>query len=342
MKNLNNIYPSLLLLVAVLFTAFNSQAQNVHFPDIHLKTVLVANTQLNTNGDGEIQKSEALSFTGSINVSNSTISDMTGIEYLVRMTSLNCSNNGLMHLELSSNVSLMRLDCSNNKLNDLDLTNNTELLSLDIRDNLLHSIDLTANTMLIRLFAQNNQLQVLDLNYNTDLEKLDCSGNELTILDLSDNSKLTTVDCSNNQLTALNLANNNNTNINAGSVNATNNDLNCVKVDDKSFSDLNWTGSIDASAFYSNSCNTVAVSTTTSTYLNVFPNPAVDVITVNFGGEYENVSVEIYNLSGGKVYSNSFRNKSSVNLDLDFTAGIYMVAVNTGEGETITKKLIKK
>ena len=342
MKNLNNIYPSILLIVAVLFTAFTTEAQNVNFPDIHLKTVLVANAQINTNGDGEIQKTEALAFTGTVNVSNSTISDMTGIEYFVNMTSLNCSNNGLMQIDLTSNVSLMRLDCSNNKLFDLDLTNNTELHLLDIHANLLHSVDLTANTLLIRLFAQNNQLQILDLNNNTDLQKLNCSGNDLTILDLSDNTNLSSVNCSNNKLTALNLANNNNTNINTGSVDATNNILNCVKVDDKSFSDLNWTGSIDASAFYSNNCNTIAVSTTTTSYLDVFPNPAVDVVSVSFGGEYENVTVEIYNISGRKVYSNTFQNQSTASLDLDFTSGIYMVAVNTGEGETITKKLIKK
>ena len=342
MKNLNNFTPSIFFFIAVLFSAFTTNAQNVHFVDIHLKTVLLANTQVNTNGDNEIQKYEALAFTGNLNVSNSTIYDMTGIEYFSNISSLDCSNNDLTQINLTSNVSLSRLDCSNNELTDLDLTNNTELLLLDIHANLLNSIDLTTNTLLVRLLASNNQLQVLDLTNNIDLQKLDCSENDLTGLDVSENIILKSINCSNNLLTTLNLANNNNTNINTGSINATNNNLNCVKVDSKSFSDLNWSGSIDASAFYSSSCNTVPVSTTTSSSLNVFPNPAVDAISVYFGGEFANVRVAIYNISGGVVYSNTFENKSSVNLDLDFTAGIYMVAVNTGEGETITKKLIKK
>jgi hypothetical protein len=342
MKNLNNIYPIILFSIVVFFSAFTTQGQNINFPDLHLKTVLVANPLINTNGDGEIQKSEAIAFTGAVNVSNSTIYDMTGIEYFVNMTALNCSNNDLVQIDLNSNVSLMRLDCSINNLFDIDLTNNTELRLLDIHSNHFQSIDLTANILLARLLAQNNHLQILDLNSNSYLQQLDCSNNDLTSLDVSDNTMLFSVNCSDNQLSFLNLANNNNVNINSGSVNAINNKLNCVKVDDKSFSDLNWANSIDAFAFYSNSCNSVPVSTATSSYLNVFPNPAADVISVYFGGEFVRVRIDIYNVSGGLVYSNTIHNKSSVNLDLDFNAGIYMMAVNTGEGETITKKIIKK
>lgn len=51
------------LLVA---TASFMSAQNVNIPDANFKAYLVGNSAINTNGDGEIQVSEAAAFTGQI------------------------------------------------------------------------------------------------------------------------------------------------------------------------------------------------------------------------------------------------------------------------------------
>jgi hypothetical protein len=342
MKNLKNFNPSILFFVAVLISAFTTQAQNIHFPDIHLKTVLLANTLVNTNGDNEIQKSEADAFSGSLNVSNSTIYDMSGIEYFTNVTSLDCSNNDLEEIYLAENTGLMRINCNNNKLFELDLTNLTELMLLDCSTNSISNLNLNSNTALIRLNVNNNQLEGLDLSANLSLEKLDCSYNNITYLDLSANIVLESINCSSNNLSELNLANQNNMNISTGSIDATNNNLNCVQVDDQNYSNLYWSQKIDPSAYYSNNCTALPLKEITQDDFTFFPNPATDLVTVYFGGEFDRISVEVLNSTGVVVMKNTFQNLKQANIDLELIPGIYLLSVNTGSGNTITKKLIKK
>ena len=66
------------------------------------------------------------------------------------------------------------------------------------------------------------------------------------------------------------------------------------------------------------------------------------MVTVYFGGVFERISVEVVNTTGAVVMKKSYENSESASISLDFTPGIYMIAVNTGNGQTITKKLIKK
>jgi hypothetical protein len=55
-------------------------AQNVYIPDANFKAYLVGDTSINTNGDTEIQDSEATAFSGTIECQSMNISDLTGIE----------------------------------------------------------------------------------------------------------------------------------------------------------------------------------------------------------------------------------------------------------------------
>ena len=54
----------LLILIALPMIGFG---QNVNIPDANFKAYLVGNSAVNTNGDSEIQVSEAAAFLGSIN-----------------------------------------------------------------------------------------------------------------------------------------------------------------------------------------------------------------------------------------------------------------------------------
>ena len=60
--------------------------QNVNIPDANFKAYLVGNSYINTNGDSEIQVSEATAFSDTINCSNLNISDLTGIEDFISLT----------------------------------------------------------------------------------------------------------------------------------------------------------------------------------------------------------------------------------------------------------------
>jgi len=81
--------------------------------------------------------------------------------------------------------------------------------------------------------------------------------NQLTSLDVSANTNLTQLYCSYNPLTCLNMKNGNNTNI--SSFNATNNSsLNCIEVDNPTWSTSNWNVSnnnIDSAVIFSTSCS---------------------------------------------------------------------------------------
>jgi hypothetical protein len=342
MKNLTNLAPAFVIFFASLFSSFSMHAQNVYFADIHLKTVLLANPLVNSNGDNEIQKIEAMTFSGSLNVSNAGIYDLTGIEYFTNMVALNISNNQLNWVELYSNVSLITLDCSNNNLKELNIENLTELRSLNASQNELQELNLTNNNLLQRLYCADNAIEDLNLHDNTDIVGLNCSSNALTSLDISANANLVVLDCSNNQLTSLNMANSNNTNIVTSSFNATNNALNCIKVDDKNFSDQNWSNKIDASSFFSISCITsLPAKDVFAGGITVSPNPISKNVTITFGGNNTNVSLKIFNSAGKVVLQENYQDRKSVTLDLELSAGVYMVAIDKGTGEIETQKLIK-
>ena len=72
-----------------------------------------------------------------------------------------------------------------------------------------------------------------------------------------------------------------------------------------------------------------------NTGVSVYPNPAVDVVTV---GGAESADVVITNLSGAVVLNQS--GVKTVNVS-DLSAGIYLMTVRTESG-VFTTKLLKK
>ena len=71
-----------LLICFIIFTQLlNSQVVNI--PDANFKAYLVGNTAINTNGDTEIQVSEANAFNGNIGCSWNNIADLSGIDSLL-------------------------------------------------------------------------------------------------------------------------------------------------------------------------------------------------------------------------------------------------------------------
>ena len=128
----------LLLLLCVPMIGFG---QNVNIPDANFKAYLVWNTAINTNGDSEIQQSEAAAFNGSISCSNLSISDLTGIEEFTALTELGCYNNQLTILDVSNNTALTQLICDYNHLTCLDVSQNTALTELNCSENLLEKLN---------------------------------------------------------------------------------------------------------------------------------------------------------------------------------------------------------
>jgi len=101
-----------------------------------------------------------------------------------------------------------------------------------------------------------NNLSISDLSgieIFTDIETLSVADNNLTDLDLSINENLFNLDCQNNQLESLNVKNGNNSNF--VTFNALNNpNLECITVDDVTYSQANWTN-VDSSIVFSEDCS---------------------------------------------------------------------------------------
>jgi len=247
-----------LLILIILATIGIVHAQNVNIPDAIFKAVLVGNTAINTNGDTEIQVSEAAAFGGTIFCASLGISDLTGIEAFTALTVLNCSSNLITSLDVSQNTALTSLNCAGDgyvqgQITSLDVSLNTALTEFYCFENQLDSLNISQNSALTTLWCYENDLDSLNVSQNPALTTLWCSNNQLTSLDLSQNTSLGDLNCAFNQLTYLDVANGNNTNMN--NFYANNNPiLFCIDVDDVAWSTNNWTN-ISAQTYFSANCS---------------------------------------------------------------------------------------
>jgi len=132
---------TIVLLLSVIITS-SLFGQNVNIPDANFKAYLLGNSEINTNGDTEIQVSEASVFNGAIDCSNLFISDLTGIETFTSLTDLVCNENQLISLDVSQNIVLEGLSCGNNLITSLNLSMNTALYVLWCPENQLSCLNI--------------------------------------------------------------------------------------------------------------------------------------------------------------------------------------------------------
>ncbi len=184
-----------------------SLAQIVNIPDVKFKQYLINQSEINTNGDNEIQVSEAIAFTGTIECFNLGINSLAGIESFVNITSLICHQNNLTLLDLSNNTRLNNINCSDNQIVNLDFSNNLSLKFIDCQNNKLTTLTLGNNSVLSSLVCERNELKILNLMNNIGLETLWCSSNQLNSLVLPTSNLLKELACSQNHLFNVNFSN---------------------------------------------------------------------------------------------------------------------------------------
>ena len=156
---------TLLSILTTVALSFGLSAQNVNIPDANFKTYLTTDpiARIDTNLDGEISFTEASNFSGTINCPNSSISDLTGIEFFTNITGLYCNGNSLTALDVTNNTAIIDLYCNNNSLTALDVSANTVLKYLQCTDNLITSLDVSVNSALIELSCKYNSLTSLNV-----------------------------------------------------------------------------------------------------------------------------------------------------------------------------------
>jgi uncharacterized repeat protein (TIGR01451 family) len=208
----------ILLLFIFCLQLVPAKAQWVTIPDANFVTKLQQLYPSCMNGNQmDITCSQIINAT-TLNVSSSGISNLSGVEYFINLTTLNCYSNQLTSLPALPN-SLTWLNCNSNQFNSLPQLPNSlthlecgqnSLISLPVLPNTLTYLDCHYN-LITNLFTLPNSLQTLDCGINqltnlpalpSSLVDLKCSGNQLTILPALP-SGLVTLQCYSNQLGSL-------------------------------------------------------------------------------------------------------------------------------------------
>lgn len=322
----------LLLTLTVFMAQVNAQCTDyVNIPNSEFKNFLLDQSSINVNDDNEISCTEASDFTGEIDLTNYSITDLTGIEAFTNLTALNCRDNGLTSLDISANTALETLICIGNNLTNLNISANTALKYLSCGSNLLSSLDTSTNTALEQLFCHVNNITSLILSNNTALTSLNCSSNPLTSLDVTKNTALTSLSCVNNSLSNLDVSkntalitlscsNNNLSNINLSA----NTVLTTLNIKDNALTNLNVTNNTALEALICDGNNlthldvdantaltTLNCSSNSLTSLDVSNNTALSALTCNDNNLSNLILPNNPNLN--KIYC---QNNSLVSLDV--------------------------
>lgn len=192
-------------IVSLLLTA-PVRAQIVTIPDANLKNELLDYVPIiDTNGDDEIQVSEALVPT-TLFLTSANIADMTGIQSFTNLTHLVVVGNQLTTVDLTGLVNLNGFNADYNQLTSINLGNADNMATLSLNENNLALLDLSGKTIDYVSCTNNNMTQLI--LGDAEIDELHCENNDLAELDLLFMSSLKKLFCFSNQITELNFANN--------------------------------------------------------------------------------------------------------------------------------------
>ena len=206
-----------LLFLMLLFTGMVN-GQIVNIPDANFKAkLLAADTdnyiakdangfiKIDSNNDGQIQDSEAAIII-SLNVDNSSITNLTGISSFINLLNLRIGGNSISAFDITNLTNLKTLYCQGNSLlTTLNISNLTNLEELVFSNCNVNIIDLSTLINLKILGCGNNGISNLNLTPLTNLQDLNVFNNLLTTIDLNGLNNLKILDCSANLFTTLNI-----------------------------------------------------------------------------------------------------------------------------------------
>jgi len=160
------------LIFCLAFT-FTIHSQVIDFPDANFKAKLmlanvafdIVNNEItiDSNSDGEIEVSEVQNVY-SLDVSSSTIVDLTGISNFSSLKILTCNNNLLNTIVIDNSISLMALNASHNSLTSISINFDSTVEGFDLSYNNLQSFIAQDTYYADGFDLTNNQLTNLTLN----------------------------------------------------------------------------------------------------------------------------------------------------------------------------------
>ena len=127
----------LLISCFALLTAMAARADvrvnATNFPDANFRNWVLAQSY----GSDRVLTEDEMAGVAVVDVSESNIQSLKGIEYFTALEALYCSGNQLTVLDLSKNAALEELDCSNNQLTSLNVSGCVALVDLSCFQNQL-------------------------------------------------------------------------------------------------------------------------------------------------------------------------------------------------------------
>lgn len=305
---------------------------------------------IDTNGDGEIQVSEAQAV-AVLSVNSANISDLTGIEYFTNLEWLICVNNNLTAINLSTLSSLTTLNCNNNQITSLNLSNLTQLELLGCSNNQLFSLNLSNLPHLDMLVTANNHLSTLDFSTNPVLRRVYCGGNLVSSLDFSSNPFFFDLGCRNNpNLTSIKIRNNTTQLFGAGTyynecwTNVPN--LNYICADSAEIPALQsfLAGCGVTQAITIDSACPLGIEDFNVISCELYPNPSHGIFQLNFSNHLsEKATYTVYDMLGKKLLQQEL-SEGSANTEIDMgncSQGIYLLNITMGNF-TVSKKMVKE
>lgn len=350
-----------------------SETDPVRFIDMRFLKRLIAGG-VDTNDDGKVSYAEAAAVTEldlgiekHYNLSVEMIGNLTGIEAFVNLEVLHVYGNLLTSLDVSHAPNLRVLTCNMNMLTALDVSQNPMLEVLVCAWNHLTDLDISQNRDLKKLVCGHNQFTSLDLSNNLELTHLNCNSYTTKVmenclanrpwpgeckaicdLDISMLSNLETLMVCGKGFETFDFSNNTQLKViylfgfrYDCPINVWWTPANVVP-DDVYLVEISCANTV---LYTCNQKNTdgdliLAVDESNVDQVRIYPNPAVNFITVEAAGT-ELSTVNIFSLNG-KVLKSEHFNGGSHTLDLsEYNKGMYLVNVRTGD-RTMTKKILLK
>ncbi|CAL2055200.1 hypothetical protein [Tenacibaculum sp. 190524A05c] len=299
-------------------------------PDANFEAELEALGYDDISGDGQVP-TYLIEVVTSLALPNKGISDLTGIEDFVALTSLNCRVNSLTALDVTKNTLLKTLTADGNSITSIDLSNNTDLEILNLAGSNLTSIDLTNNTSLRKLLLNGNGgLTSLDISKNTKLVEFKAYATNITALDFSVHPDIETLECYGTQISTINLSNSpdlrvlrvDNTNITALDL-SNNPNIETLRVNDTGIQTLDLTNQTALKNLYANDTSLTSLNVKNGNNTNVTTfraedNPNLTCIVVDDVTYSTNNWTDI---DGTASFTNSYCNYTAIP-DANFEAAL--------------------
>ena len=308
----------------------------VTIPDPNFKSSLLANTAINTNGNTEIECSEASSYSGTIEINNTNTADLTGIEAFIAATEIDFTGNPVVSADFSFSNAFTAITAGDNSdLITIDVSGAAPLETLQLTNTGLSSVDVSNNLNLeILEIVTCSNLVSLDVSGNTQLTTLQLLFTAITELDLSVNTQLTLINLQFNALTSLNVANGNNAN---STFDARFNDsnLSCIQIDAGFTPPPPPAWRKDSTASYCDNCAALSVNDFDLNVIKLYPNPVSSILNMESDVPIKNS--EVYSVLGEKMLST---NSKSIDVS-QLNSGVYFLKVSSEDGNQATLRFIK-